>query len=640
MPYGNKSLHFGHIGGVFVPADCYARFLRMRIPDGYHNVVFVSGTDCYGSPIAEAYRKLSESGRFQGSEADYVRANHRDQAAALRAYEVSLDAFEGSGLGACKDVHAELTSRLIQALYAGGYLELVETEQFYDEEAQTFLNGRQVQGHCPVQGCKSEKAYADECDLGHQYLPAELIAPVSTVSGTTPSMRKVANWYFKLPEFMGFLRTYVGTLEDDGATRKLVFETMREFLTPPILFVQERYLEDYQAVAASLPAHGFKAPEKGKSSFELEFKDFASRDLARATLSAAGIKMRSGKTLVPLRLTGNIAWGVPAPELDGVGGLTVWVWPESLWAPISFTTARLAHPDTVESLNPAARLDGSAADYWNSPDSQVYQFIGQDNIYFYGIAQTALWQALASAADERLHFRQSRLIANYHLLFLDKKASSSGAVKPPMAAELLDLYTADELRSHFLALGLEQKPVSFQPKPLNPAAQDSDADPVLKEGTFLANVFNRVARSCFYEVQNNFGGAIPAAAVSTPARRLVADVCDRYDQAMYAVELHSAQSAAMEFIRSANKYWSAGIKQAGEDLGQRGQVLADSFYLLKAAVILMQPFVPEGCGRIFEQLDCGLDFERFFSWSELEADDLAGVRPRPLPPHSDFFARH
>ncbi len=65
MPYGNKSLHFGHVGGVFVPADCYARFLRDRI--GSENVVFVSGTDCFGSPIEEGYRKEVESGSFEGT---------------------------------------------------------------------------------------------------------------------------------------------------------------------------------------------------------------------------------------------------------------------------------------------------------------------------------------------------------------------------------------------------------------------------------------------------------------------------------------------------------------------------------------------------------------------------------------------
>ena len=71
MPYGNKGLHFGHVGGVFVPADFYARFLRDRL--GRENVIFVSGTDCYGSPIMESYRKLREGG-YEGTEEEFASA--------------------------------------------------------------------------------------------------------------------------------------------------------------------------------------------------------------------------------------------------------------------------------------------------------------------------------------------------------------------------------------------------------------------------------------------------------------------------------------------------------------------------------------------------------------------------------------
>ena len=82
MPYGNKQLHFGHVGGVFVFADVYARFLRDRI--GKDNVIFVSGTDCYGSPIAESYRKLVEEKGYKGTIRDFVQANHEDQKATDR----------------------------------------------------------------------------------------------------------------------------------------------------------------------------------------------------------------------------------------------------------------------------------------------------------------------------------------------------------------------------------------------------------------------------------------------------------------------------------------------------------------------------------------------------------------------------
>ncbi|MGN0959603.1 MAG: class I tRNA ligase family protein, partial [Coriobacteriales bacterium] len=135
MPYGNKGLHFGHVGGVFIPADIYARFLRDRI--GRDNVLFVSGTDCYGSPIMEGYRKLVEAGEFEGSILDYVQGNHDRQKATLDSFGISLDIYEGSALGEAGKKHDEVTDWFIRTLYENGWLEKRSTPQFYDTEAQT-----------------------------------------------------------------------------------------------------------------------------------------------------------------------------------------------------------------------------------------------------------------------------------------------------------------------------------------------------------------------------------------------------------------------------------------------------------------------------------------------------------------------
>lgn len=118
MPYGNKALHFGHVGGVFVPADCFSRFLKDRI--GYDNVRFISGTDCFGSPIDEGYRKLVESGEFEGSINDYVQKNHEAQLSTLKKYNVELSIFEGSGIGDCGVVHQDLTNKVVQTLSENG----------------------------------------------------------------------------------------------------------------------------------------------------------------------------------------------------------------------------------------------------------------------------------------------------------------------------------------------------------------------------------------------------------------------------------------------------------------------------------------------------------------------------------------
>lgn len=647
MPYGNKPLHFGHIGGVFVPADAFARFLRDRI--GADNVRFVSGTDCFGSPINEGFRKSVEAGQFEGTIADYVLSNHERQKATLEAFQISLDIYDGSGIGRAGDVHQMVTDQFIERLHAAGHLSLDSTLQFYDAEAGTFLNGRQVQGRCPVQGCKSEHAYADECDLGHQYAPVDLINPVSTLTGSKPEMRPVENWYFDLPDFAEFLSERVKGLEADPEVRSVVTKAVGEFLAPPVIFVKNEHYDDYLAVADALPAHGFREADAGKQSFEIEFADIAARDAAREVLAAAGIRFRTSKTLVPFRITGNIEWGVRAPVIDGVEGLTVWCWPESLWAPISFTIA----------VNDERGLPRTSwRDFWCSDDACVYQFIGQDNLYFYGVAQPALWEALGAGGlfddgeNSRLH--QTTLVANHHMLFGKKKASSSGAVKPPTGEELLEHYTPEQLRAHFLALGLDQRSVGFSPKPFDPdEAKRTDpryADPVLKEGALLTNVFNRLARSCFYEAQKNFDGCMPLGAVTSEVRRRAFETLLEYEERMHKAELHRVMSLCDEFIRWSNKWWAERIKaaEASEDASARRQVLVDSFYLLRVACLLMHPIVPVGCEKICDYLS--FDFGDFFSWNyDFDSNeelcpaieiDAGAHRIHELPPRFDFFRKH
>ena len=648
MPYGNKALHFGHIAGVFIPADCFARFLRDRI--GANNVRFVSGTDCFGSPINEGYRKLVDAGEFDGTIEEYVKRNHDKQKATLDAYNISLSIYEGSGLGHAGAVHQTVSERFIEALYRAGVLHRRSTLQFFDTQAQTFLNGRQVVGHCPVQGCKSEHGYADECDLGHSYAPEDLIAPKSTLTETVPEMRPVENWYFDLPKYIEFLRGYVKDLREDSELRSIVAQVIDEFLAPPIMYIKNELREQFDGVAGNLSAHELREAEKGKQSFEVQFNSIDERDEARSVLEDAGIRFRTGKTLVPFRITGNIEWGVQAPVLEGVEGLTVWCWPESLWAPISFTMA----------ANDALGLPrGSWRDWWCSPDAQVYQFIGQDNLYFYGVAQTAMWEALRSqdfitGEPTESPLRQTRLIANHHILFGNKKASSSGAVKPPTADELLDYYTVEQLRAHFLALGLDQKSVGFKPKPFLATEEEKAdprvADPVLKEGALLTNVFNRLARSCFYEAQKSFEGGMPLGKPSPEAVERVHDTMRTYDFTMHRVELHAIMSQMDEFIRWANKRWADGIRDAAgaDDAAMRRQVLLDSFYLLRVACLLMHPVVPAGCELICEYME--FDPEVFFSWNYdfEDMDELCSAGEitagshvvRELPPRFDFFKKH
>ncbi len=636
MPYGNKKLHFGHIGGVFVFADVYARFLRDRLGD--ENVIFVSGTDCYGSPIAESYRKLCEEQGFKGDIRDFVMENHKAQKQALDDYLISLDIFGASGLGRTAEIHNEVSDWFIRTLYKNGHLKKIVTKQFFDEKAGCFLNGRQVIGKCPVDGCQSEKGYADECDLGHQYMPENLIDPKSTLTGETPIMKDVENWYFDLPSYSALLKEYAEKISKQKNVRKLVSSTISEFLADPVIHIKNELLENYNAVKSRLPEHEF-LEEKKKPSFTIVFKTLDEMNAACSVLAANGIRYRTGKTLVPFRLTGNIEWGVPAPVLEGEDPLTVWVWPESLWAPISFTQAVLENRGK-------SREDWKK--FWCSKDAQVYQFIGADNIYFYGVAEMGMFLGIregentVDVPDGELQLPV--LCANNHILFLDKKASSSGAVKPPMAADLLDYYTAEQLRMHFLGLGLGQRSVSFMPKPYNPNAKPEDPDPVVKDGFLLSNVFNRIIRTCFYTTQKYFDGVMPVGKVDesilADAEKAILD----YERYMYRFEFHQATYVLDSYIRKASKYMAKALGDAdkADDNELRRAALINVFHTIRTAAVLLHPMAPKGTEMILEYLQFDRDF---WSWDKI-FDTMESFtngkdhKLKFLEPRVDFFTRH
>jgi methionyl-tRNA synthetase len=505
-------------------------------------------------------------------------------------------------------------------------------------------------------------------------MPEDLINPISTITGQVPEMRDVGNWYFNLPGFRELLGEYVEEMEERDDVRRVVTDTISEFLVPPVIFVKNECREDYESIRCRLPEHVFHEAEKGKQSFELAFADINLRDEARDILSEEGIRYRTGKALVPFRLTGNIEWGVPAPRLEDEESLTVWCWPESLWAPISFTRAFLAAH---------GHGDDEWRDWWCTSEARVFQFIGQDNIYFYGVAQPAMWSAMQSGHAPRPdgdegELRQSTLIAHHHVLFMNKKASSSGSVKPPMAIELLDHYTPEQLRAHFLSLGLGIKSVSFSPKSYDPdalAVRESDperyskiADPVLKDGQPLTNVLNRLVRSALYAAQKASGvtvdnertgevanGAVSYLPLVDPSPELVGNAREtllRYELLMYRTEMHTATNTVFDYIRGASKYANAHCTPPKDGVATDRQ-LADYFFLVRICAMLVHPIAPAGAEMIAGYL--GFDPRELFAWEKTVTDDgivdiaefctdeerRAGRHALvTLLPRVDFFEKH
>lgn len=632
MPYGNKPLHLGHIGGMFVHADIFARFLRDRL--GRENVIFVSGTDCYGSPIVEYYRKGRESGEIDGSIEDFVLSCHEKQREALNAFEIAPDLYGTSAFGRTGEIHREMGERVLRALYEKGHLKKISSPQFYDTKLGIYLNGRQVVGRCPVPGCQSEKGYADECDLGHPYEPKELINPQSTLTGETPEMREVSNWYIDLPAFAGELRQWADSLSAIPGYRKNVINTVGEFLEPPLIYVMKDFEEDLASLKESLPPH---KEREDKKSVILEFASLEDREAAQEVLNAGGIRFRAGKTLTPFRLTGNVEWSLPAPDLEDLKDLTFWVWPESLWTPISFTSALL---ESWGEEREAWRK------WWASKDAGVYQFIGEDNIYFYSLAEMAIfmgWESETPDPEPKDGTLQlPHLVANHHLLQGNRKVASSGKVKPIPALELLDHYTVEQLRAHFFSLGLAMRPIGFNPKPYNGEAKPKDADPVLKEGNLLSNVMNRFCRSCFYTAQKYTDNKLPRGVIDDETKNQAEQAILNYERAMHRKEFHRAMSVLDKYIRAISKYWAKTVKNE-MTREEMEPVLVNAFHMMRTASLLLHPIAPMGTEMVKQYLG-GKD--NFFNWDYcFEPIDAFVDNPDDhellfLEPRVDFFAKH
>ncbi|MDD4111373.1 MAG: class I tRNA ligase family protein [Clostridia bacterium] len=636
MPYGNKELHFGHIAGVFIHADMFARFLRDRI--GRENVIFVSGTDCYGSPAMEGFRKVQESGNNSiKTIEEFVEHNHNKQVDTFNDYLISFNFFGASAFGSAKQNHIAMSEYFIRTLDEVGAISKKESTQFFDQKLGVYLNGRQVTGKCPIEGCSAEKGYADECDMGHQYNPEELINPISTLSGEKPILKDSTNLYFKLEDYNDILKEWVEILEKDETYRPYITKEIKEFLKKPEIYIKKDYLDRIQELKSKLGKFKIQEDNQNKVSFTLEYNTLKEREKACAILTENSIRFRTGKTLVPFRMTGNIEWGVPVPEIKGLKNSTFYVWPESLWAPISFSKTYLEN----------SNLDHKDwRDWWCDPESKVYQFIGEDNIYFYGPAEMAMFFALQGKSPNvevpKGNLQIPRVIANKHILFLNKKASSSGTVKPPMAQELLNYYTPEQLRAHFLGLGLSYNNASFMPKPLNPSATPNEADPVLREGNLLTNVFNRVIRTAFYSIGQKYDWVMPNVDADEEIMRESTDIILKYEKLMAEQKFHVVMNLLDGYIREINKYFVKFSKEYENDEKMYGQTLANTMQKIRTATILMHPIVPNGTELVKEYLNVN---DKYFDWKYIFEQynyftDGEPYRLKEIPPRFDFFAKH
>ena len=194
LPYANGPVHIGHLAGVYVPSDIYTRYLRLK----GHDVISVCGSDEHGVPITIKAKKEGITPQ------QVVDRYHEIIEKSFRRLGMSFDIYSRTS----SPTHRVTAADFFRKLYDEGKFIEQTSEQFYDEEAKTFLADRYIVGTCPR--CQNEKAYGDQCEkCGSTLSPDELINPKSAVSGAVPVKRETKHWYLPLDKYEGFLREWI-----------------------------------------------------------------------------------------------------------------------------------------------------------------------------------------------------------------------------------------------------------------------------------------------------------------------------------------------------------------------------------------------------------------------------------------------
>ncbi|MDR0926528.1 MAG: methionine--tRNA ligase [Ignavibacteria bacterium] len=213
LPYANGYIHLGHLAGAYLPADIYARYMRLAGKE----VLYVCGSDEHGVAITISADKEGVPPK------QIIDKYHKANLEAFAKFGMSFDFYSRTS----NKLHHEDSVFFFEKMLSNGFLTEKEEEQFYDEKAKMFLPDRYVEGTCPV--CGEEGARGDQCDkCGAYYEQTELKNPISVVSNTVPTIKKTTHWYFKLGQFQEFIETYIES--NAGEWKENVLQQCRSWL--------------------------------------------------------------------------------------------------------------------------------------------------------------------------------------------------------------------------------------------------------------------------------------------------------------------------------------------------------------------------------------------------------------------------
>jgi methionyl-tRNA synthetase len=572
MPYANGPLHLGHLAGTQVPADIYARFMRMLI--GAENVLMVCGTDDHGS--------TSELAALQAGKPvqDFISEIHTKQKETMKCYSISVDVYTGTSRPECFPLHSELAQDFIRRLHRNGMLEKKTSRQWFDPKISRFLQDRLVTGRCPNPKCENTKAYSDECEAcGTHYDPSELIDPRSGVSDGIPVLKDTVHWWLDIWKVSEVLRVWIQGKEKTWR-HALYHEVINTVL--PALSFDNIHEPKYKELKASLPKH--KSKYAAGKKVAVTFDNKADLELGQKQLLNEGIPTQLLDAWAHRPISRDVSWGIPMPvDLDpDMAGKSLYVWPDSLVAPISFSKVALKNK---------GRDPEQYVQFWKNPTARVSQFLGQDNVYFYVLMQGAMWLGYQ---NDPMHlpgpndFQMTEILSCFHLMVEGEKMSKSKG-NFYTGDQLLSEkgYSADQVRYFLSLLTLPEKSSNF-----DFAALD-------ERNRFLAGPMNAAFEKPISACHSKFDGIVPNGQLNEKVVAETTQLIRKYlrsmDRAEYSTLLNLIENYARQINSLFTQFKPHDDRQPEES---RRNALYSCFYVLKNLMILLYPFVPETMNQL------------------------------------------
>ena len=514
---------------------------------------------------------------------DFIGRIHDKQEAVLKRYYIGLDVYSGTSRADLIEDHKRYCQEFLCKLFDNGMLEQRTSKQWFDPELKVFLPDRYVTGTCPR--CGADGAYSEECGHCHQsFLAEELLSPKSSLGEGVPELRETEHWYLNMWKVIEPLREWI--LGKQKTWHKNILKEVLGNVSPGLIF-SKAFEEKYKKLKKTLPKHTSRYIS-GKRIL-LACSSMADLIETQKIFNKEDIENTFNDSWAYRPISRDVSWGIPIPhkKAPDLKGKTLYVWPESLIAPISFSRlALLQQGKKVESYS----------DFWRDPESRAYQFLGQDNVFFYVLVQGAMW--LGTQKDPlRLpvsgELQMTEIFSNCHLqLEGDKMSKSRGNFYS--GDDLLDKkgYHPDQIRYFLSLLSLSEKNSTFDFETLN------------RRNQFLAGPMNAALEKPISACHSKFNGIIPQGKligkVPNETKKVIANYCKFMEKAQYGKLLFLIENYARLINGLFAKYKPHDDRLDEEE---RKDALYSSFYVLKNVLIMLHPFVPSTMERLRQTLN-------------------------------------